>query len=63
VLFLRYFYTNFILVIIIFLRFLFDLFCRFGTNEEKSKKMREKMVKNVGNGKLGQIDLKPAQKF
>jgi len=44
---LRYFYTNFMLVIIIFWRFLFDfiLFCRFWIISKKWPKMREKWWK------------------
>ena len=63
VLFLWCFYTCFMLVIIVFLRFLFDfiLFGRFGINVEKCNKMREKMVENAGNEKLGRIDKKSAQ--
>ena len=47
-LFLRYFYTGFMLVLIIFFRFLIDfiLFCRFLINVKKEPKM-EKNARKV----------------
>jgi len=62
--FLRYFYTCFMLVIIVFLRFLFDFisFCRFWINVEKCKEIREKDDGNAGNGKLDQMDSNSTQK-
>jgi len=64
VLLLRYFYTCFMLIVIVFLRFLFDfiLFWRFWINVKKGKEMWEKDNGNAGNGKLDRIDSNSAQK-
>jgi len=60
---LTYFYTNFMLVIIVFLRFLSDfiLFCRFWIISEKWPKIREKIVKMSGIEEPGQNCTEPAQ--
>ena len=49
--FLRYFSTCFMLVLIIFLRFLIDfiLFCRFLINVKKGPKMVEDGEENIEN--------------
>ena len=65
-LFLRYFFTGFMLVLIIFFRFLIDfiLFCRFLINVEKGQKMTKntrKMGRMLRIVKPVQISRKPAQ--